>query len=432
MDRESSAPTSKVASKEPVAWYPKYLLTLLVVVYAVNFIDRQILSILLESIRLDLNLNDTQLGFLTGFSFAFFYATLGIPIARIADRNSRGAVIAISVGLWSFMTAMCGFAQNFVQLLFARIGVAVGEAGGSPPAHSLISDYFPEGKRASALAIYATGTPIGILIGLMLGGWLNDAMGWRTAFFVVGAPGLLLAAVVWFTAKETASRDIAKQRASQVSVLEVFKYLKEVKSFRYLVIASSLHAFAAYGILQWTPTFLIRTHGMSTTELGLYLGLIIGITGVAGVLAGGYLADHLSGRDKRWYVWLPGLAMIISVPFYLGIYIAPTPRIALLFYIVPNFLANSFMGPAFATVQSLSLLHMRAVAAAVFLFVVNIVGLGLGPQAVGILSDLLRPAFAHDSLRWALCCVVFFKAFAAYFYWVSSKSLRENLKTVPR
>ena len=300
MKTEESAPFGVDPAREPTAFYPRYLLGLLVVVYTFNFIDRQILSILLESIRLDMDLSDTQLGFLTGFSFALFYATLGIPIARIADRSSRGKVIAISLGLWSLMTAVCGLAQNFTHMLFARIGVAVGEAGGSPPAHSLITDYFPPHKRASALAIYATGTPIGILLGLMLGGWLNEAFGWRTAFFVVGAPGVLLAFVVWFTAKEPNLRSAATRRDDQVSLKEVFRYLKGLKSFRYLVIASSLHAFAAYGVLQWTPTFLIRTHGMSTTQLGLYLGLIIGTTGVLGVLAGGFLADRLSHVDKRW------------------------------------------------------------------------------------------------------------------------------------
>lgn len=419
------------APAEPVSAYPRYLLGLLFVVYVFNFIDRQILSILMESIRLDLGLSDTQLGFLTGISFALFYATLGIPIARLADRGSRRKVIAVCLAAWSAMTALCGLAQTYTQLLLARIGVAVGEAGGSPPAHSLISDYFPPEKRATALAIYSMGIPIGVLVGLAAGGWLNEAFDWRIAFMVVGLPGVLLALLVWATIREPAGDAERITRGSGIRTMDVFRYLRGLRSFRHLAIASALHAFAGYGVLQWNPTFFIRTHGMGTAELGLYLGLIIGISGGLGTLTGGLLADRLAGWDKRWYVWVPGIAMAISVPFYLGIYLSPTAWGALAFFAVPNFLANSFTGPAFATVQSLTPSHMRSVAAAVFLFLINIVGLGLGPQVVGILSDLLRPAFAQDSLRWALSLVVLCKGWAAFHYWLSSKSLRADLARVP-
>lgn len=415
----------------------KYVLFILFIVYVFNFIDRQILSILMESIKQDLNLSDTQLGFLSGIAFALFYVTFGIPIARLADRYSRTLIISVSLAVWSGMTAISGLSQNFTHLLLARIGVGIGEAGASPPAHSLISDYFKPENRATALSVYSLGIPVGLLLGLAAGGWVNDAFGWRMAFFVVGLPGVLLSFVVYFTIKEPVRGGMDGHGPDYIppeipAIREIFSILWRMPTFRYLSIASALHAFAGYGVMQWNPAFFIRSHGLSTSEVGLYLGLAIGVSGVLGVLAGGLVADWLAKKDRRWYVWVPGIAMAVSVPFYLGIYLSPTVWGAVLFFFIPNFLANTFQGPAFATVQALAAPRMRAMAAAVFLFIINLVGLGLGPQAVGILSDLLRPAFNEESLRWALCCVVFAKLFAAYYYWRASKTIVADIARVPK
>ena len=287
-----------------------YALGVLVVVYTFNFIDRQILSILLEPIKLELGLSDTALGLLTGFAFALFYATLGIPIARYADKNNRRNLIALALAIWSGMTALSGLAQNFWQLLAARIGVGVGEAGCSPPAHSMIADYFPAENRATALGIYSLGIPVGILFGFLAGGWLNEFFGWRVAFFVVGIPGLILAVLVRFTLAEP-TRGMAEGRidsGEQPGVMETFRFMWRKKSFRHLAFGGALTAFVGYGLVTWVPSFLVRSHGMETGEIGTWLGLILGIPGGIGIAAGGWMADKLGSRDTRWYLWVVSVA----------------------------------------------------------------------------------------------------------------------------
>jgi predicted MFS family arabinose efflux permease len=293
-----------------------YVLGILVVVYTFNFIDRQILSILLESIKLDLKLSDTSLGLLTGFAFALFYATLGIPIAKYADYGNRRNLISIAIAVWSFMTALSGLAQNFFHLLFARIGVGVGEAGCSPPAHSMISDYFPANIRSTALGIYSLGIPFGIMFGLFAGGWINEYFGWRIAFFVVGIPGLFLAILFRYSVKEPI-RGQAEGRSDtkdQPTILETVKYLLKKKSFVHLAFGAALAAFVGYGAVTWLPSFFQRSYGMQTGEVGWYLGLILGIPGGIGIFLGGYLSDYFGSKDIRWYLWTVAIAMAITTP----------------------------------------------------------------------------------------------------------------------
>ena len=256
-----------------------YALVMLTVVYSFNFIDRQLLAILQESIKLELGFSDSQLGLLTGFAFAVFYVTAGIPIARWADRANRRNIVALAIGLWSFMTAVSGAVQNYLQLLLARIGVGVGEAGGSPPSHSIISDIFPPDKRAGAMAFYSMGVNFGILFGFLFGGWLNEFFGWRVAFVVVGVPGILLAIVVRLTLREPMRGLSEKHRASDeyVSFVEVVKLLWSRVSFRHLALACGLNAFAGYSTGSWTASFLIRSHAMTTGELGTWLAMIMGL-----------------------------------------------------------------------------------------------------------------------------------------------------------
>jgi predicted MFS family arabinose efflux permease len=408
-----------------------YALGVLVVVYTFNFIDRQILSILLEPIKQDLGLSDSALGMLTGFAFALFYATLGIPIARFADRSNRRNLIAWALAIWSAMTAVSGLAQNFWHLLLARIGVGVGEAGCSPPAHSMLADYFPTENRATALGIYSLGIPFGILFGFIAGGWLNEFFGWRVAFFIVGVPGLLLAILVRFTLREP-PRGMAEGRVAdeeQPTIMETFRFLWSKRSFRHMAVGGGLTAFVGYGVITWVPSFLIRSYGMNTGDVGTYLGLILGIPGGIGIALGGYLADRYGARDTRWYLWIVSVALIASMPLFFGVYLSSTAFASLMFLILPILLGNFYQATTFSQTQGLVSLRMRSVAAAVLLFILNMIGLGAGPQAVGILSDVLQPSYGDESLRYALLILSTVQIWAAYHYYQAGKSLKEDLVT---
>ncbi len=406
-----------------------YALGVLVVVYTFNFIDRQILSILLEPIKRDLGLSDSALGMLTGFAFALFYATLGIPIARFADRSNRRNLIAWALAIWSAMTAVSGLAQNFWHLLLARIGVGVGEAGCSPPAHSMLADYFPTENRATALGIYSLGIPFGILFGFIAGGWLNEFFGWRVAFFIVGVPGLLLAILVRFTLREP-PRGMAEGRVAdeeQPTIMETFRFLWSKRSFRHMAVGGGLTAFVGYGVITWVPSFLIRSYGMSTGDVGTYLGLILGIPGGIGIALGGYLADRYGAGDTRWYLWIVSVALIASTPLFFGVYLSSTAFASLMFLILPILLGNFYQATTFSQTQGLVSLRMRSVAAAVLLFILNMIGLGAGPQAIGILSDILQPSYGDESLRYALLILSTVQIWAAYHYYQAGKSLKDDL-----
>ncbi len=407
----------------------RYVLGVLVVVYTFNFIDRQILSILLQDIKLELGLSDSALGLLSGFAFAMFYATLGIPIARYADRGNRRNVIAIALALWSGMTALSGLVTNFWQLLAARIGVGIGEAGCTPPANAILSDYYPPEQRATAFGIYALGIPIGILFGFFVGGWINHFFGWRWAFFVVGAPGLVLALIVRYTVREPVRGEVEQRAAAvaQPSLGETLRHLRQRRAFVHLALGGGLAAFVGYSWITWMPAFLMRSHGMSSGAIGTALGLIIGIAGGIGIALGGYLADRYGRHDKRWALWIVAIAVLINIPFAFGVFLTDDPRFALAFMVVPFLLGNFWQGTCFAQTQSLVGLRMRAVAAAVLLFVANIIGLGAGPQFVGIVSDLLHDALGTDSLRYALLLCSLFNAWAAVHFYLAGRVLPAEL-----
>ncbi|MFK7914721.1 MAG: spinster family MFS transporter [Pseudomonadales bacterium] len=409
----------------------RYALSVLVVVYTFNFVDRQILSILLEPIKLELGLSDTQLGLLTGFAFALFYAVLGIPIARYADRSNRRNLIALALTIWSGMTALSGLANNFWHMLIARIGVGVGEAGCSPPAHSMIADYYPAHRRATALGIYSLGIPFGILFGFIAGGWMNEFFGWRVAFFVVGIPGLLLALVVRLTLREP-PRGMAEGKklddTDQPSVKETFAALWRKPAFRHLSIGGGLTAFVGYGVTTWFPSFLVRSYGMETGEIGTYLGLILGIPGGIGIVLGGYLADRFGSKDTRWYLWIVTVALLLGMPFAIAMYLTSNPYWALALMVIPVMLGNFYQATTFSQVQGLVGLKMRAVAAAVLLFILNIIGLGLGPQFVGLVSDLLIPMYGEESLRYALLIAGMFNIWAAFHYFMAGRHLEDDLE----
>lgn len=424
---EDSSPTAS----PPVAGVAKgayYALIVLLLINVVNYTDRQILSILMEPIKLELNLNDSQLGLLSGIAFALFYAVVGIPIARLADRVSRRNIIAASVVAWSALTAVCGMAQSFSQLLLARIGVAVGEAGSAPPSHSIISDLFPHGRRSTALAILSAGAPLGVLFGLAAGGILNQLFNWRIAFMAVGVPGLILAVLLMLTVREPIRERPVESAADRQSTWAVIRHLWAIRSFRNMAYAATLQAFAAYGLTQWNPTFFVRTFHIGTAQLGLSLGLIGGIASAVGTIVLGNLADRFGRRDVRWYAWMPAIEIALSIPFYFAVYFAPSFTVALIALIIPSMLTNAFAAPTYATVQSVVPPQMRSTASAFLLLIMAVIGMGLGPQAIGLLSDAYVPAAGPESLRWAMVSLVVIKVLAAWRYYAAAKGLKPDFE----
>ena len=436
---ETNEASNPAASSAPHNAYStakarNYALGLLTVVYAFNFIDRQLLAILQESIKADLSLTDGQLGLLAGFAFAVFYVTAGIPIARFADRSNRRNIVAGSVFIWSFMTAVSGYAQNFVQLLLARVGVGIGEAGGSPPSHSIISDIFPPEKRASALGFYSTGVNIGIMFGFLLGGWLNEYFGWRVAFMVVGGPGILIAFVVRFTLAEPirglTEKKVVSDKAPPFG--EVVSLLWRRRSFRHMALGAALNAFAGYSVASWSASFFIRSHEMSTGELGTWLALISGLGGAIGVVLGGMAADKLAPRDKRWYMWVPAIAGLIIVPFLAPVYLVSSAYVALTLSIIPGVLQNVYLGTTIATTHALVGLRMRALSSAILFLILNLIGLGLGPVVIGMLSDYLSPTYGVDSLRQAMLFVLpVVMLWSSFHFYRAAKTLPEDLAAAP-
>jgi predicted MFS family arabinose efflux permease len=412
-----------------------YALVLLTIVYSFNFIDRQLLAILQESIKAELSLSDSQLGLLTGFAFAIFYVTAGIPIARWADRGNRRDIVALSLFIWSGMTALSGFVNSYLQLLLARIGVGVGEAGGSPPSHSIISDIFPPNQRASAIGFYSMGVSIGILFGFLAGGWLNEFFGWRTAFMVVGIPGIVLAVILRLTLAEPLRglHDPTPATSRVAGLGEVMRVLWHCRAFKHIALGGGLNAFCGYATANWTASFMIRSHNMSTGELGTWLSLIIGVGGAIGVFGGGLLADRLASRDQRWYARLPALAGFAIVPFMVGVYLADDPYTALTISIVPGLLFQIYLGNTIATTHALVSPRMRATASAMLFLILNIIGLGAGPWVVGFASDLLAPSLGVESLRYAMLYILPpVMTWSATHYWLAGRTLREDIAAAPR
>lgn len=423
---------SKITTMEEARKHRTWALGILFTVYIFNFIDRQIVNILQEDIKHDLALSDAQLGTMTGLAFALVYCTMGIPVARIADSTSRKGVTAVALALWSGFTALCGLSTNYLTLLLARMGVGLGEAGGSPPAHAMISDLYEKEKRGRALAIYSAGLYAGTLLGYYLGGVLSDAMSWRHAFFVVGIPGLIFAVIVWTTVREPI-RGLSGLKPSTVKVtfLQSFAKLWSLKAFPYYALATGAGTFVTYGLGNWMPSFLQRTFGvlneetgkyvgqwsmpelqsalnfcqagaadcvaMSSTEIGIFYGTVSGVGGMIGTIYGGYLADKLGAKDRRWFLWVPMWGKLIGAPLFIVAMMAPTPELSLLIYFPGITLAAMYLGPSLAITHHLVPASMRAMSSAVLFFILNILGLGTGPTVVGLVSDWINTSAASLS-----------------------------------
>lgn len=416
----------------------RLMLWMLLVVYILNFLDRQIVAILAEPMKQEFDLSDTQLGLLAGPAFALFYAILGIPIARYADKagTNRVWLISISLAVWSGMTAVCGVAQNFVQLALARVGVGVGEAGCTPAAHSLIADSVPPEKRSSAIAFYGLGIPIGGLLGLIIGGIVNDLYGWRTAFMLVGTPGILLALILpkiirdprFSAGAARASMDDRLVKPA-LSVGQAAREIFASKAYLYIFIAASLTAFLSYGKGLWTISFFIRSHGFSTTEAGLAMAVALGLSGIIGTWLGGKMADVFGSRDKRHILTMPAIGMAVAAPILFMGYWAEDWRVAVALLIVPTILNSAYYGPAYGCVQGLVRPEARAIAASLVVFGQNLIGLGLGPLLFGVLSDSLQPVAGVESVRWVLYGAAWLGLIPAFFFWRASLRLKDELKS---
>ena len=424
-------PTEEEKAAAITPAYRSYALSLFLLVYIINFVDRQIFGILIEPIRLEIDLSDTQLGLLGGIAFAIFYTFAGIPIARWADVGVRKNIVALALVIWSVMTMFTSTAKGFGTLLIARVGVGIGEAGCSPPIHSLISDMYPEEERATALSTYALGIPIGAAIGTLLGGWIGEYFGWRMAFMVVGLPGIIVAIVVFFTVREPprghSEPDHVQVQKDLVPLADTLRFLWSLRAFRHLSFAGALHAFVGYGVGLFIPAFFMRVHGFGLAETSTYL-FLIGLTGIIGTYLGGYLGDRMGKKDKRWYMGIPGIATIISVPFAVLFYTTGDPMLAIVLAIPGAILGPMYLGPTFAMTQTLVPPAMRSTASAILLFVLNLIGLGLGPVFAGFLSDTLRPGYGEESIRYSLLILaVAGNIWSTLHYYLASRTLREDL-----
>jgi len=394
-----------IEDDRPSRAYLGYVLAFLALVSFFNYLDRMVMSILVQPIKEDLGFTDTQLGMLTGFAFAIFYATFGIPIARLADRRSRVAILSVCTALWSLMTAACGLAGNFVHMLLARVGVGVGEAGCVPSSHSLLSDYFPPERRAFALGVFQAGGGLGVMVGLMSAGILADTIGWRWAFPVVGLPGILFAVVAWLTIREPRRGGMEGRSREEVAPMQfwqAFRTLLGRRTYRQILIAYALGLFPIYGVAQWIPAFLVRNHDMSLSQVGVWFGLAGGLGDFVGVLLGAVTAPLLVRRDRRWELWFPAVAYIVCVPLYVYGFLGSSTVAVIVVLFLAALVAGSGIGPGMASVQTVSEPQLRATAIAMVMLFSALLGQGGGPFAIGVLSDLLEPSLGIESLRWAL------------------------------
>lgn len=412
-----------VTDKTAGTGYRNFALAMLLLVYTFNFVDRQILGILASAIKTDLQLSDKQLGLLGGLAFALLYSTLAIPLAWIADRTSRTWVITLSLALWSLFTGVCGFAMSFGQLFAARIGVGVGEAGGIAPSYAVIADMFPPRSRARALSVYSLGIPLGSAAGVLLGGYIAARVDWRTAFFVVGAAGLLLAPVFRLLVREPV-RDAPV--AGRAPVGRVFAILAAKPSFWLLALGAASSSMLGYGLAFWLPSLLKRSFHLGLVETAQFYGAVLLIGGVPGILLGGYVGDRFGGRDRAVYARAPAIAFLVAVPLFAAGIMSTSTAAAFLFFLIPQALVYLWLAPVVTAVQHLVPAHMRATASASFLLINNLIGLGAGSFVLGAVSDGLTARFGDEALRYSMLGGLSLYLLAGVLMWLASKPLRAD------
>jgi predicted MFS family arabinose efflux permease len=424
-----------------------WILFMLVMVYTFNFLDRQIIGILSIPIQEELGLSDQQLGLMRGLSFALFYATLGVPIALLADRMNRVKIMTIALTVWSAFTAVCGLATNFWQMFMARLMVGVGEAGGVAPAYSIISDYFPPEKRARALAIYSFGIPIGSAIGIFFGGVIATALDWRWAFIIVGLMGVALAPLFFLTVREPkrGAFDPASAKTAPAPLREVLRVLVSKRSFWTLSFGAACSSMMGYGLFAWLPAYFVRSHGESLTEAlawlpgfmhlegaspllyaGYFYGTIVLFGGLIGIWGGGVLADKLGGAKKSAYALVPAIAFLCTAPFFAFGLLSDSILVQFVIFLIPTALGLAWLGPVLSAFQHIVPPNMRATASAVFLLINNLIGIGLGDLLIGIMSDSLRVQFGDESLRYSILAGTSFYLIASLLFFISSRMLEKD------
>jgi predicted MFS family arabinose efflux permease len=413
-----------VSATPPLA-RPYAVLTALTLAYVLNFVDRQVLSIVAVSVKQELGLSDTQLGLLLGPAFAVCFTLSGFVLARIADLSSRRTVLALGLAAWSLFTAGCGLARSYAQLAVLRFAVAIGEAAGTPPSHSLISDYFPPAQRGRAFSIYGLGIYIGTALGFAGGGLIAQHFDWRTAFLVAGVAGLPLALWIGFAVREPVRA--AGHAGAAPRLLDVLPAIFGRSTFRWLMLAAACQAFVGYAVLSWGALFLIRVFAMSVGDAGVAFGLIAGACGGAGALLGGALVDRLARRDARWYAWLSAAVSLAAFPACVGFAFAPALTLSLVAFALFYFVNNMYLASLWTLVQGLVAPGVRATASATQLAITNLVGYGLGPALVGWMNDALAARYGADAIRYSLLLCACAGPLAALFFWRCARNVREDL-----
>jgi predicted MFS family arabinose efflux permease len=424
---------SRPAESPGSSGYSNFVLAALFVVYIFNFVDRQILAILIQPIKEDLGVSDTMMGLLTGPIFVISYTFAGLPFARWADRHSRVWLITAGMVVWSAFTVASGLTRTFAQLAAARLGVGLGEATFTPAAHSLIADYFPAHRRATALAIFAAGASAGTIAGYLGGGYIGQYVGWHEAFLYVGAPGVVAAVIFRWTVRDPVrgAYDAPRSDADNVSdesLRDVLRYLLNRRSFVFIVASAMLHGFSSYGAGAWVPAFLIRVHHLELSQVGIILGAIVGVASFVGQIAGGRIADSLGKRDVRWYMWTPAITSVVALPFLVAFLLLPDLYWAVACYAFGGWMMNMWTGPSYAMAQGVAKPHMRSMAAAIVIFMLSLVGAALGPLIVGILNDWLEPRFGAEAVRYSLLIVIVPHTLASIFNVMATRTLREDLQ----
>ena len=396
-----------------------------------NVMDRQLLAVLIEPIKHDLDVSDAAMGLLTGTSFALLHAGATLPIARWADRGVRRTIIAGGLALWSGLTILTGLARGFTEMFVIRVGVGIGEATGGAPAQSLLSDFFPRERRATALAVHVMGGPLGSMVAFAGGGWLAESFGWRTAFFIFGAPGLLLALLIRTTLREPkrgATESVPLPPSETLSLWRSLRFLWALPSFRHLVLACTFNSAGIYAVMIWAVPYLMRVHSMSNTEAGLRLAIGSALFTALGTFCAGPISDRLSVRDVRWLVWLPAITSAAVAPFAWGFALAPSASLATLFLAPASFLAETYFGPLYSALQSIAPPNMRALAPACATLGNTVLGLGLAPPLLGWLTDLWTPSLGADAIRYSLSVMLLVHFAAACHLLLAARTLREDLK----
>lgn len=426
VDVTSQMSVQTAAAAKPTA-RRYYVLGLLTIIYALNFLDRTIFNVLIEPIKKEFSLSDTMMGLLAGFGFALFYSLLGIPIARVADRLNRRNIVALAFAFWSAMTALCGIAASVTALAFARIGVGIGESAGSPASQSIVADLFAKNERPRALGIYAIGTYLGVFLGYFVGGTINQHYGWRMAFYVAGVPGILLALILWLTISEP-KRGAMQENFVPEPLGPTLRFLASQQSFVIVLIGFCLTTYTNYATAAWIPPFLARVHHLSSAEIGTYAGTFKGLAGMAGTLLGGFVVAKVSLRDDRWKLWAPAITSGLAGPVFALCMLTQDFAMMVAMLALTSFLVGFHLGPIFAIAQTVAKPSMRALASALIALTATCFGQGVGPLAVGVVNDALKGSYGADAVRYSLLSAAVTTTLGALLFVWAARTIRTDIQ----